>query len=249
MRRIVGLAIAAAIFAACSNETTAPNVPEPTVNTTAFGSALTSAGGYDASLYPTRLTNSLPDSLKLSADQQARIKALVEAFQAATKADRDSLTALLRDVHTVWGARPGASADSVGKLIARAMTITARLAAAEAKLKSDIDGVLTADQRAWIAAHQPPRCDPTKFVPLTDAQKAQISALEKAFQDTNKADLDAVRAAFQAAEGKSQAERAAILAGVAPALTRLEAARRALTTAIANVLTPEQKVSGCLPLG
>ncbi len=248
MRRIALMTIAALAFAACSNDTTAPTTTDlSTIEVGAFGTALTTVGGYEAELYQSRLGNALPDSLKLSADQQAKIKALVDAFNAATKADRDSLAALLKDAKSGNGNRP--TAEALGKILAKAGEITARLSAAEAKLKADIDAVLTADQRAWIASHAPKKCEPHKFSSLTDAQKAQIKALEQKFEQDNRADLQAVKAAYQSAEGKSKADRDAILATVAPAIARLEAARKALTTAIAAVLTPEQKASGCLPLG
>jgi Spy/CpxP family protein refolding chaperone len=247
MRRIALISGIALAIAACSSDTTAPATTDITIDPTAFGTALTVAGGYDADLYQNRLLNALPDSLKLSADQQTKIKALVEAFDAATRTDRDSLTTLLGKARDA--ARSRASADSVGKILARGLEITARLAAAQAKLKSDIDAVLTPDQRAWIAAHAPASCRPGSFTPLTDAQKAQITTLEQAFQANNKADLQAVRAAFDSAQGKTKAERDVILASVAPAIARLDAARKALTASIVAVLTPEQKASGCLPLG
>jgi Spy/CpxP family protein refolding chaperone len=247
MRRIALISAVALAIAACSSDTTAPATTDLTIDPGAFGTALTVAGGYDANLYQNRLFNALPDSLKLSADQQTKIKALVEAFDAATKADRQALTTLLGKARDASHGR--ASADSVGKILARGLEITVRLAAAESKLKSDIDALLTADQRAWIASHAPKSCKAGSFTPLSDAQKAQITALEKAFETNNKADLQAVRAAYDSAEGKSKAERDAILASVAPAIARLDAARKALTAAITAVLTPEQKASGCLPLG
>ena len=249
MRRIVCLTIAALTLTACSNETTAPNTLDLNIDAGAFGTALTIVGGYDADVYQTRLANGLPDSLKLSDDQKAKVKALIDAFTAATKADRDALNAILKQAHDASKGNNRSAADSVGKILAKGAEIRARLAAAELKLKSDIDAILTADQRAWLAAHEPKKCKPEKFAPLSDAQKAQIKALEKSFEDTNRADLQAVKAAYESAEGKTKAERDAILAGVAPAIARLDAARKALTTALGAILTAEQKASGCLPLG
>ncbi len=249
MRRIACLTIAALSFAACSNETTAPNTSDLSIDAGAFGTALTVVGGYEAEVYQTRLANGLPDSLKLSSDQQAKIKALIDSFQTATKADREALNAILKQAHQASEGKDRSSSDSVRKILARGIEIRARLAAAELKLKSDIDAILTADQRAWRAAHEPKKCRPENFAPLSDAQKTQIKALEQAFQDNNKADLQAVKAAYESAEGKSKAEREAIVRGVAPAIARLEAARKALTAAIGAVLTTDQKASGCVPLG
>ncbi|MEO8575863.1 MAG: Spy/CpxP family protein refolding chaperone, partial [Gemmatimonadales bacterium] len=199
-------------------------------------------GGYDAGTYQNRLANGLPDSLKLSSDQQTAIRALITAFETSTKADRDALQSILRR------AREGGRASAPG-ILAEAAAIIARLQAAETKLKSDIDTILTADQRAWLASHTPRNCRPERFPALTDAQKAQISALEQAFQDKNKADLDAVKAAFDSAKGKSREEAERILQGTAAARARLEAARKALRESIVGLLTAEQKASGCLPLG
>ena len=136
MRRIALISGVALAIAACSSDTTAPATTDLTVGAGAFGTALTVAGGYDADLYQNRIFNALPDSLQLSADQQAKIKALVTAFDASTKADRDSLNTLLGKARNA--AQNHVRADSVGKILARGLEITARLAAAEAKLKSDI---------------------------------------------------------------------------------------------------------------
>lgn len=247
MRRIAFMTIAAAALVACSNESTAPNASDFNLDAGAYGTALTIAGGYEPELYQDRLTNGLPDSLKLTSDQQAQIKALIEAFNKATKADRDALKGLLGKARDL--SRGPSGADSVAKLLTRAAEITPRLAAAQAKLKADIDAVLTPDQRAWLASHAPKDCKAGNFPPLSDAQKAQIGALEQGFQTNNKADLDAVKAALDSARGKTPAERDAILANVRAAQARLEAARKALKEAITKVLTPEQKGSGCFPLG
>lgn len=248
MRRIVLITFAAVGLAACSSETTAPNTSTLSVDAGAFGTALTIAGGYEPALYQDRLTNGLPDSIKLSDAQQAQIKALITAYNTATKADHDSIEAILKLARELGKGRT-TGADSAGKLLLKGSDIMKRLAAAQAKLKADIDAVLTPEQRAWLAAHEPKNCKPEKFPGLTDAQKAQIKALEDAFQTNNKADLDAVKAALDSAKGKPKAEREAILAAVKPAQARLEAARKALKDAIKAVLTPEQKSSGCDPLG
>lgn len=253
MRRIALISLVAASLAACSNETTSPagdTVDEFAAG--AFGTALTSAGGYDADLYQSRLFNALPDSIKLTDEQKAKIAALVEAFKQATKADRDALNAILRQaMEAVRANKPRAEVIAI---LDKGLEIRARLAEAEKNLKSQIDAVLTPEQRAWIASHTPQRCDPSKFVPLTDAQKAQMRALEAAFQEANKADLAAVKEAFEKARaaiaaGKSREEAQAFINAVKPAIDRLDAARRALRAQLEAILTPEQRASRCLPLG
>ena len=252
MRRTGLIAAAVLSLAACS-DATSPSGPDLTLlEAGAYGTALTALGGYDADLYQNRLANALPDELKLTAEQQAKIKALVEAFVQATRADREALGAIIREAHQA--AQAGKSRSEIEAILAKGADIRRRLSAAEAKLKADIDAVLTAEQRAWIAAHSPRTCRADRFPPLTDAQKAQIRALETTFQQNNKADLDLVRATFEEAHaaiqaGKSREEVAQILAKAAPAIIRLEVARQALRQQILAVLTPEQKASGCLPLG
>jgi Spy/CpxP family protein refolding chaperone len=252
MRRIALLA-AVLSLAACSGDTTSPGAPDVTLlEAGAFGTALTSMGGYDAEVYQDRLFNALPDELKLTSEQQAKIKALVETFRQSTGADREALVAILREARQAIEAHK--TRAEVEAILAKGADIRRRLAAAEAKLKSDIDAVLTAEQRAWIAAHSPRACRADRFPALTDAQKAQIRSLETAFRQNNQADIELVRATFEEARaafeaGKSQEQIALILAKATPAIIRLEAARKALREQILGVLTPEQKASGCLPLG
>ncbi len=251
MRKIALIMVAALSLAACSQDATAPtNSSDLDVQAGAFGTALTAAGGYEAAIYESRLNNGLPDDLKLTTEQKEKIKALVKAFEDATRADREALKAILHEA--TGGRKP--NREEAKKIFDKTADIRARLAAAEAKLKADIDAVLTAEQRAWIASHSPKRCDASKFIPLTDTQKAQIRALETAFEQSNKADLDAVKAAYEEAKeavkaGKSRAEVAKIMERVQPAIVRLALGRVQLREQITAVLTPEQKASGCLPLG
>ncbi|HEY8165579.1 MAG TPA: Spy/CpxP family protein refolding chaperone [Gemmatimonadaceae bacterium] len=250
MRSKVLLLLSAVAVAACSNDSTAPDpdLDASTIDIGAFGTALTTEGAYDADLYQLRLANGLPDSLKLTDAQKAQIKALVDAYLAATKADREALIAIIREATEAIRAKK--PREEIRAIIERAAPIRARLAAAEAALKAAIDAVLTPEQRAWLASHRPQRCDPSKFPPLTDAQKAQIRSLENAFVENNRADLEAVKNAVeQARAAKTREEALTILNSVRPAIERLELARRQLRAAIENVLTPEQKASGCVPLG
>lgn len=252
MRRIAIIALAALSVSACSNDTTSPQSSLTLSDAGAFGTALTVAGGYDAQTYQNRLVNGLPDSLRLTDEQKARIKTLVQAFEQATKADREAVNAVLREARAAIEAKK--SREEVQAILAKAADARKRLGDAEAKLKSDIDGVLTAEQRAWLASHSPRSCRANQFPPLTDAQKTQINALETAFQQKNKADLDLVKSIMDEAQaaikaGKSRDEVAAILQKAAAPMARLMVARKELRDSILNILTPEQKASGCLPLG
>ena len=248
MRRIVFATIAALSIAACSNDATGPDSSALlAIDAAGAGTALTVVGGYDGEIFQDRLVNGLPDSLKLTDSQKAAIKAVVSAFEASTKADRDSLNKLLGDARKSLGKKGNGS--TLEQTLGAAAPIIARLRTAEEKLKTDIDAILTAEQRAWVASHSPRQCKPGSFPALTSTQKAQIKALENGFRETNKADLETVDAALKNAKGKSADEIKTILDSIAPVRARLDAARKKLTDDIANVLTAEQKNSGCLPLG
>ena len=257
MRRMA-LIVAAAALVGCSSETTSP--ADSTASTdlitqftnSALGDAFTAAGGYDADLFELRLLHALPDSIRLSADQEAKIKALVDAYNAATKADREALNAVLRLAKDA--VRAHKSPADVKTILDTGAPIAARLATAAANLKTAIDAVLTADQLAWLASHAPKNCKKGSFPPLTDAQKIQMKAYEEAFEAANKADLQAVRKALDDVKaairaGKTAAEVQAILDAVKPAIDRLATARKTLHDQLESVLTPEQKASGCIPLG
>lgn len=81
---------------------------------------------------------------------------------------------------------------------------------------------------------------------LTEAQKVQIRSLIAAFVAANAADIAALKAAHDAARdaikaGRTRDEVHAILDAVKPNAERLRAAAQALHTAIAAVLTAEQR--------
>ncbi len=251
MRRLLLSCIAAVSLAACSSETTAP-ADDLAIDAGLFGTALTQAGGYDARLYQARLFNALPDEIALSDDQKAKIRSFVEEFNAATKSDREALGDILKQARDA--ARAGKSRAEIQAILEQGAPLRRRLHDAEKELVASIGSVLTAEQKAWLNAHRPERCDVSKFPPLTDAQKAQIQALENSFRENNKADLDAMRAVMNEAReavraGKSREEIATILARGATIARRLAEARRDLREDILAVLTPEQRASRCLPLG
>jgi Spy/CpxP family protein refolding chaperone len=102
MKRLTLALIAALTLSACSSDTTAPGAGL-TIDESA--TALILNGGYDAVLYEDRLINALPPELRLSAEQRARIRALVEAFQAIPKSDRrrfaEAQRKLVADINAV----------------------------------------------------------------------------------------------------------------------------------------------------
>ncbi len=263
MRKIALITITAVAGAlvACSNETTAPGSTDNSSLITdeitqfsigAFGTALTSVGAYEADLFRLRLAHAFPDEIKLTADQEAQISALVAAFEADTKVDRAELHAIL--LKAEQARRAHKSKNEIKAILDQGIPIRAKLTAAQAEFRAHIEAVLTPAQRAWLATHAPARCDPTKFPSLTDAQIAQMKALEEAFEHANKADIEAIktglRQMYEALQaGKSKADVQAIFDSFKPALDRVQAARQTLRAQLEAVLTPEQKASGCLPLG
>lgn len=251
MRRLILSCIAAVSLTACSTDTTAPDAGLA-IDAGLFGTALTQNGGYDARLYQDRLFNALPDEIALSDDQRAKIRSFVEDFIQATKPDRETLGDILQEARDA--ARAGKSRAEIRAILEQGAALRGRLHDAEKELIADIQSVLTAEQKAWLAAHRPERCDASKFPPLTDAQKAQIQAIEQSFREANKADLDAMRSIMDEVReairsGDSRDEIAAILARGATIVRRLAEARHELREDILAVLTPEQRASRCLPLG
>jgi Spy/CpxP family protein refolding chaperone len=246
MRKTLLTLLAAISFAACSDDSVSPRnedslflLDETAV--LAFGSMDMADPG---SRYIARL-HRLPEHLKLSADQQARIKAILEAYESATKADREALAAIHRQAREAHQA--GKSSAEVRAILAQGDPIRQRLHAAEQQLHAQIEAVLTAEQKAWLAANGPERC---RGFALTDAQKTQITALIAAFQEANAADLATIKKAFEEARaahqaGASRQQIAAILNRAAAAIERIRVAQIALDAAILALLTPEQRASGC----
>jgi Spy/CpxP family protein refolding chaperone len=254
MRTIVLASLVAAALVGCSSDTTAPGSTDLIADFEAASSAtvFTVAGGYDADIYQLRLGNGLPDELELTAEQEEKIEALVKAFKEANKADIEALKAIIREAKKAK--EDGKSDAEIKTILDKGTPIAAKIAAAAAKLKTDIDAILTAEQRAWLASHEPKNCRKNLFPPLTDEQKTKIKGFEAAFKETNKADLRAVNAALKeikkaAQGGGSAADIQKIVDGIKPAIDRLANGRKKLKEDIESVLTAEQKASGCLPLG
>ena len=109
------------------------------------------------------------------------------------------------------------------------------------------DLALTADQRASIDRRQPRRC---RSFRLTEAQRAEISALFAVFEQAEAADLATIRTALESARaahrnGASREEIRGILGTAQPAMDRVRAAKIQLSVAVLGVLSPAQVASGC----
>lgn len=246
MKKVAFLLSLAVALVACDRDVTAP----------VDAAALLEAGGilaWDAAGMsgPGRYLSALgrlPENLRLSAAQAAAIKAAVDEFLQATQADRETLASI--DKAAAEAKRSGKSREEIRQILEQGAAARQRMEAAEQALQVRIEAILTAEQKAWLDANLPKRCDPRTAPPLTADQKTQISALVAGYEISNRADLDAVKAALEKARtaqksGATRAEVKAILDAVRPAMARLAAAQAALHQAIDALLTPEQRASGC----
>jgi Spy/CpxP family protein refolding chaperone len=248
MRKFLAVWFTVFAIAACAEDTAAPTTDTLLLD----DAAVLAFGAMDmadpGSHFIARL-NSLPDSIKLASEQRTQIRALIANFINASRADMEALAAIHQEARAAREA--GKTEAEIRAIFARGDEIRARLHAAEAKLHADIAALLTPAQRAWLA-NLPMRrqqcADPT--IRLTEAQHTQISALIAAFETTNRADLDAIKAVHEEARAALQAgasrERVAeILAQASAPMQRIRAAREALHAAIRALLTPAQLASGC----
>jgi Spy/CpxP family protein refolding chaperone len=249
MRKLLFVLLLAAFTAACGEDTSAPAADTVLLD----DAALLAFGSMDmadpGSRFIARL-NSLPDSIKLTADQQTRIRELITAFVTATRVDMEALAAIHQEARAARTA--GKTEAEIRAILARGDAIRARLHAAEAKLHADVQAVLTPAQKAWLAnsGDRPRHHCSAEGIRLTDAQKTQITGLIAAFETANAADLQTIRAIHAEARaaiqaGASREQVAQILARANPAMQRVRAAREALNAAIRAVLTPAQVASGC----
>lgn len=246
MRRLALLLVAA--LAACGNDPTSPTPMQGTDDSTLTADAAFFGGGFGAG----GMLRRLPANLALTDAQKTQIQGYARSFWEASKADREALVAILKQARDAR--RSGATRERIQAILQQAAPIRQRLQAARAQLRSQIDGVLTADQKAWLAANAPKRCDRSTAPALTDAQKTQIRALVTAFAQANRTDLQAVRQAFaqarQARRSGAGPDRVkAILEAVKPAAERVKTAREKLNADIQALLTPEQAASGCYTAG
>jgi Spy/CpxP family protein refolding chaperone len=246
MRKTLLILAAAVAFTACDSDTTGPGDTSLALDE---ASILGYTGSFAADPAKSILpgVHGLPENLKLTAAQQAAIRALHEAFMQANRADFEALAAIMRQARDAHQA--GKSKEEIKAILDQAAPIRTRLMAAEAKLRTDILAVLTAEQRAWLEANRPQPCTPPQ---LTESQKNEISALIAAFQQANQADLETIRNAVEQARaahknGASREEIARIMQGAQAAMQRVRAAEQALRAAIEAVLTPEQKAAACRP--
>ncbi|MGH7471962.1 MAG: hypothetical protein ACRENP_28760 [Longimicrobiales bacterium] len=251
MRKSVLGLLATVAFLACAEDATGPQDGDTMMEQDAI-LAFDAGGVSDPGRHMVGI-HRLPRELRLTAEQEAQIKVLLERFNVSTQPDRTVLAGIQRQADEAR--RAGKPREEIARILAQADEIRKRMAAAEETLAAAILAVLTAEQRAWLSAHQPKVCDRNTGA-WTDAQRSEIAALMAAYEEKNKPDLDAVKVALERARlaqknGASREEVARILASAKEASARLRAAQAELARAIDALLTAEQRASGCFrhPIG
>jgi len=92
------------------------------------------------------------------------------------------MRALMQQAHAARQA--GQSSDQVKALVARGQGNREHMWQASQTLQQQVNGVLTADQRAWLAANPPVVCHGAR-PQLTAAQRAQLKASRQRLAQTN----------------------------------------------------------------
>jgi hypothetical protein len=192
--------------------------------------------GRSAAGTPSIGIGNLPASLALSAAQREQIAALQAKYTQETAADSAAYAAIVTQALAARAA--GATSEAINAIMAPALAIEQRLAAARAALNTALEAVLTPAQREWLAQCAAPRA-------LSAAQAEQVAAREQAFRTAMAADLAAIDKALAditALRGSGQASSAieaqirSILEQVTPARERLRAAQQQLAADIAQII-------------
>ena len=148
--RIVSLLTAAAFIAACDNSATGPNAEEAALLRFDAQATLDSASLVPRG--PAYDNEGPPDALKLTDAQKAAIKALHDAFQAAHKTQFDQLKAIHEQAAAAIKA--GKTREEVRAILEKARRIMESMKADFEALRAAIANILTAEQKAWAAAHR-----------------------------------------------------------------------------------------------
>ncbi len=149
--RIAALIAVAVFAAACEKSTTAPLSAENAVLVFNQQATLDSV-----SLVPRgpAFDNGpgIPDSLKLTAAQEAAIKALHDAYAAAHKAQFDRLKAIHEEA--MAAIKAGKTREEVRAILEKSKPIMDAMKADFDALRAAVAAILTPAQRAWAESHQ-----------------------------------------------------------------------------------------------
>jgi Spy/CpxP family protein refolding chaperone len=158
MRIMVVLLVAGSV-AACANEVTAPTVPTPensfSATNDAPGAWAFGRHGFGMMGGGFMFARRLPANLALTGAQKTEIKALTTAYRSAHQQDLQSMAMVGKQMRAAQVAGQTMSVDQRRAMLAQTAPARQRLMAANKQLAADVQRVLTADQKAWLASHRP----------------------------------------------------------------------------------------------
>lgn len=162
MRGVLVL-LAAAAMAGCAKDMTAPAVqPQPS---NSLSTVNDSQGPWRFGRHGAMglfMARRLPANLQLSDGQRAQIKTLMSSFRSANQADlsamRTSMRAMMQQARAARTSGQRLSIDQRRALFQQSAPARQRLVTAQRQLAAQIESVLTADQKSWLAAHRPAPC-------------------------------------------------------------------------------------------
>ena len=161
--RMVVLALVASGVAACANDVTAPTVqPTPQSSIAVSGDSLGARWsfgrrGLGMGFAPMFAARRLPENLKLTDAQRTQIKTLMASFRTAHRDDLSTMGAAAKQAFAARKAGVNLSVDQRRAMFAQTAPVRQRLTAANKQLRSQIEEVLTSDQKTWLAQHRPTR--------------------------------------------------------------------------------------------
>lgn len=148
--RIATLLAVAAFVVACDS-TTGPNAVDETA-VLVFSQQATMDSASLVPRGPAYQTSGMPDALKLTDAQKAAIKKLHDDFAAAHKTQFDQLKAIHEQARAA--AKAGKTRAEVRAILDKGKPIMESMKADFAALRAAIERILTAEQKAWAAAHR-----------------------------------------------------------------------------------------------
>lgn len=158
MRGVLVL-IAAAGLGACAQDMTSPAAPPQPSNTSSAAS--TSIGPWRFGRFGGMgffMARRLPADLQLSDAQRSAITGLVASFRSAHQSDLAAMRASMRQLRAAHTSGQPLSPDQRRAMFQQTAPARQRLMTAQRALGTQIQDVLTSDQRAWLAAHRPVPC-------------------------------------------------------------------------------------------
>lgn len=157
--RILVLLLVAGSVAACANDVTSPTVPAPDNSLSAANGAPGRWGfgrhGFGMMGGGFMFARRLPANLALTDAQKTQIKSLMTSYRSAHQQDLQSMAAMGKQMRAARVAGQSMTVDQRRAMFAQTAPARQRLMTANKQLSSDMQQVLTSDQKAWLASHRP----------------------------------------------------------------------------------------------